>query len=168
MQNFQYGIENVRTYCFTDMKDLEQEAVFMDSIHHKYEITITFNPKFYFDNQDMENHFESIHDRLKIKCYSQLNKNGECYYNSVKEYQTNGAPHFHGTVLLPSRMANSTITNWEQFFKREYGKTTIYYTGLNNKVHNNDHFNGTWYEYLFKDNPENYKSFYLLKTNQIR
>jgi len=134
---------------------------------HRYEFTITFNPKFYCDIADMEEQCNHVFTKIAIKIYTYLNMNEKAYFNIVKEYQTNGAPHLHGTFLFNRRMQNSNITNWEQFFTRLYGKSAIYYTGIHNKEHKNDHFKGTWQNYLLKDNPENYKEYELWKNNQF-
>lgn len=132
---------------------------------HRYELTITFNPKFYCNIPDMEVECETIYEKIMIKIFSFLNMDEMAYFNIVKEYQKNGAPHIHGTFLFNKRMMNPTLTNWEQFFTRLYGKSTIYYTGKYDKIHKNDHFNGTWTNYLKKDNPENYQEFELWKHN---
>lgn len=132
---------------------------------HRYEFTITFNPKFYCDIADMEDQILLVDEKIRIKIFSFLNMQEIAYYNIVKEYQQNGAPHLHGTFLFNKRMTNTNLTNWEQFFTRIYGKSAIYYTGIKNKIHKNDHYNGSWQNYLLKDNPENYKEYILLKSN---
>lgn len=123
---------------------------------HRYEITITFNPKWYSSNQDMLDHIPEILKQLRIKSCSPLSNFSHCYFNYVTEYQKNGAPHVHATLIYDQRLNISHLTNWEQFFKRLYGKTSIFYTGKYDKIHTNDHYVGTWSNYLKKDNPENY------------
>jgi len=133
---------------------------------HRYELTITFNPKWFSDILDMEKTYLDVIDKIIIKAHSTLELNGLCYFNYVKEYQSNGFPHMHGTLMFFNRLANSRLTNWEQFFQRLYGKTQIWYTGDKDKIHKNDHFEGPWSKYLLKDNPENYKSIRIEKWNR--
>jgi len=129
---------------------------------HRYEVTVTFNPKWYSDLTDMESAYNDIIEKLIIKAHSALNQNESCHFNYVKEYQSNGAPHMHGTLMFYHRLTNSRLTNWEQFFQRLYGKTQIWYTGDKDKIHKNDHYEGPWSGYLKKDNPENYESVQVL------
>lgn len=133
---------------------------------HRYEITITFNPKWFSNIKDMEIHCKTIIEQLIIKCHSALQMNCSMYINYVIEYQSNGHPHIHATLMFDTRLVNSRLTNWEQFFQRLYGKTQIWYTGSVDKIHRNDHFTGPWSKYLLKDNPENYHEYRVEKWNR--
>lgn len=144
----------------TDM--LKTHQVRLDNIN-RYEVTITFDPKLYYGPEDCENYINNVWENLTVKVYGQLQLDERAYIAFTKEYQANGMPHVHATVVMFHRLKPMTQHNWEQFFRRNYGKTTIYYTGKNDKWHKNDHFEGPWSEYLKKDGIEHYSEICLKK-----
>lgn len=77
-------------------------------------------------------------------------------FNYVVEYQSNGYPHLHGTMFTYERIKPQSLLNLEQCLKRKYGKSMIYSTGKNDKVHTNDHFTGTWQQYIHKEQQPKY------------
>ena len=112
----------------------------------------------------MEDQIENVVNAIKIKSATTISKNEHIFINYVKEYQENGNPHLHGTIMTQERITPSLQGSWEQMLKRWYGKSEIWYTGSGNKYHKNDHFEGSWQQYLKKDNPENYESVMVFKN----
>ena len=84
-------------------------------------------------------------------------------YNYCIEYQKNGYPHIHGTIFLKKQLKLGSHHNFEAVMRRKYGRAQLWATGKEDRVHNNDHFNGTWQEYIKK---ESKVSNYIVKFNE--
>lgn len=133
----------------------------------RYEFTTTFNPKWYCSPQDAADEVPRVIKAIATKAMHFIGQNDHIYLNYVVEYQKNGMPHVHGTLMTEARLTNVSMHNWEQFLNRYYGKSQIWFTGSGNKFHKNDHFEGSWQQYLIKDNPENYRSLIIFKKNVV-
>lgn len=134
----------------------------------RYEITVTLNPKYIHSNDYAETMVPHIvNDVFKAGLRMSQHKGwySDFEFNVVKEYQKNGMPHIHGTILTESPILPTKLMNTEQLFKRKYGKTVIWATGHRDHHHINDHFDGTWQEYLRKDDIPKYYRFTELFTN---
>lgn len=131
----------------------------------RYEFTITFNPKWYCSPHDALDECPNVIKAIATKAMHFVAQNDHVYLNYVIEYQKNGMPHIHGTLMTETRLTNVSMHNWEQFLNRYYGKSQIWYTGCQNKLHKNDHFEGNWQQYLVKEQPDKYKSFIIFKKN---
>lgn len=124
--------------------------------YYRYEFTVTYNPKFIYSKEYAETmtHYviKDVYDMAKRN--SKVKRKQEYnpfFFNYVVEYMKNGYPHIHGTLFTYLHLMPQTLANWESKFYRKYGKTEIWATGLEDRIHKNDHFNGTWQQYLCKE-----------------
>lgn len=140
---------------------------------YKYEITITFNPKFYplgkacsyvkkaiYEVVKASNRYIAMENKKRYKegrefvskhfieyCVEYHNKDdkeGKLHY-----------PHVHATLHSEVDIDATKLYRLEQNLRNKFGRTTIYYTDIEDKYHKNDHFEGLWSEYLLKDVIEN-------------
>jgi hypothetical protein len=123
---------------------------------HRYEITISLNPKFAPSKSigyDLIE--EALNEIVKLSNKHCFNKNDRHHarwmFEYVVEHQKNGMPHLHLTLCLPRKLTTLNQNNWERKFVRMFGISTIYYTGMEDKIHKNDHFEGPWSLYLRKE-----------------
>lgn len=122
--------------------------------YYRYEITVTMNHKHIHSADYGETLIPHIvNDVFKAGLRMSHHKGwyDDFAFNVVKEYQKNGWPHIHGTILTQHPVAPSKLKNTENLMYRKYGKTDIYATGKIDKWHTNDHFEGPWQEYLTKE-----------------
>lgn len=129
--------------------------------YYRYEFTVTYNPRFIYSIEYAESmtHYviKDIFDMAKRNSkIKRENSYNPFFFNYVVEHHENGYPHIHGTLFTYLHLMPQTLANWESKFYRKYGKTQVWATGLVDKVHKNDHFQGTWQEYLRKDNIPRY------------
>lgn len=153
------------------MEHLEQikKEQFLSQLYvnqpYRYEFTVTYNPKFIDDIEYantmtdfvIKDVFKLARRHSKVK---DMNMHNTFWLAYVVEEQSNGYPHIHGLLATTTRIRPSTLFNWEQSFYRKYGRTQVYSTGVIDKQHKNDHFEGTWMEYLEKEKKVNYYSCY--------
>lgn len=121
--------------------------------YYIHEFTVTYNPKFIYDIP----YALSMTDYVIMDIQKLLDRNAndrDYIYNYTIEYQKNGYPHIHGTFCTPNLLGVTTLFNFEKKLTRQFGKTMIWATGHINKQHHNDHFTGTWQQYLEKDGGE--------------
>lgn len=123
---------------------------------YRHEFTVTYNPKFIYDiayAESMTHHvimdiFKWTLRQVKVFRKEQWDS---FLFNYVVEYQSNGYPHIHGTILTNDVIKPIALANLESLMKRKYGRTEVYATGNRDRVHKNDHFEGTWQQYLCKE-----------------
>lgn len=83
------------------------------------------------------------------------------YFNYCVEYHMQldinkpRYPHIHAQIFLPVLLDNQQFNNWIKEFQRKYGRTSLFCTNKEDKMHKNDHFEGRWSEYLKKDKIQN-------------
>lgn len=118
--------------------------------YFRYEFTVTYNPKWIESVDYAESLTDYVIDDIRRFLRRNCDSNSNLY-NYVVEYQKNGMPHIHGTIFNEHRFKSQTLENLEKSLQRKYGKTMIYSTGHIDKIHKNDHFNGSWQEYLSKE-----------------
>jgi hypothetical protein len=121
----------------------------MDNQWYRHEITITYNPKYIYDIPYAESMTEHVIQDIQRHIIRQ--STSEFLYNYVVEYQKNGYPHIHATTFTTHLVSPSALGNFEKLLSRKYGKSAIYATGQKDKIHHNDHFDGTWQEYIHKE-----------------
>lgn len=129
---------------------LEFYAEIAEILYYRYEFTVTYNPKYIEDIP----YALSMTDYVIEDVQKYLNRNSPQVgyaYNYVVEFQKNGYPHIHGTMFSVSRLSPSSLGNFEKLLGRKYGKSAIYATGHIDKIHHNDHFQGTWQQYIEKE-----------------
>jgi len=128
--------------------------------HFRYEFTVTYNPK-YIESIDYANSL-TTYVQDDIERYMHRNTTQYDYaFNYVVEYQKNGYPHLHGTMFSLFRFTPQSLNNLEKSLGRKYGKSAVYSTGHIDKIHTNDHFTGTWSEYIEKEQvPRHFISIY--------
>lgn len=125
--------------------------IFIEDINpFRYEFTITYNPKYIESIEYALTMTPFIYEDLVRFC-NRNQAQGDYAFNYVVEYQSNGYPHIHGTLFVGKRFTPQSVNNLEKAFIRKYGRSDIYSTGQVDKFHKNDHFEGTWQQYIEKE-----------------
>lgn len=122
----------------------------------RHEFTITYNPKFIYDIDYADSMTDFVIKDIvslgkRVSTDKRSGVSNKFYFNYVVERHENGWPHIHGTLFTLDRIKPQTLANWEASFGRKYGRTAVWATGLQDKIHKNDHFEGTWQNYLHKE-----------------
>lgn len=117
--------------------------------YHRYEYTITFDPR-YYTKHSMLWKITSVIEEI-AKAYK---SNDHYYLSYVVEYHKNGSPHIHISVLCAEQILETKHMNLDKKLYRIYGKCMSYYTGLIEY----DHDGRSWGTYLLKDYKENNKN----------
>lgn len=135
------------------IRDHIKEVDIMD--HHLdryyYEVTVTFDQKYWSLNNSLNSIPQIVADILKPIVKSNFYQKFQIAY--VVEYHKNGYPHLHAQIINSQQIDPQDQKNIHQRLCRRYGKSQWYQTGQENKIHFNDKFpDGVlWSEYIKKD-----------------
>lgn len=150
----------------------DNEELIIPSDLYKYEITITFNPKYYPLGKACDYIKVVIKDIISASCRFIASENrrihregysadkffNEHYIEYCVEYHNKDDkegklhyPHIHATLHSQVDISATKLYGLEQSLRKKYGRTSIYHTDTEDKLHHNDHFKGLWSEYLKKD-----------------
>lgn len=155
-------------YYITDIYE-NQELIIPKGLY-RYELTITFNQRFYplgkacdyvriiiKEIMNASYRFISAENRKIFKEYRNNDRFlTEHYLEYCVEYhKTNAYPHIHATLHSQVDIDAEKLFRLQQTLRKKYGRTDIYYTDTEDRIHENDHFKGYWSEYLIKDIEEN-------------
>jgi len=122
---------------------------------YRYEITVTYNPKYIDTIEYAETMTDYVHHDLQ-RFLQRQSTVCDYKYNYVVEHHENGYPHIHGTLYSYLRIKPESLFNLEKSLQRKYGRSSIWATDKTDKIHHNDHFTGTWQEYLHKEGEPKY------------
>lgn len=126
---------------------------------HIYEITLTFNPKYFPNAEYAYDYIEYYHMKLLYKILPNHNNTlGEILIINT-EFHKNGFPHLHGIIYSSYKWANTKIHNVEQFFNREMGRCSIYYTEYKDKYHTTPEM--YWSKYIIKEGKNKYQQYFI-------
>lgn len=140
------------------LKEIKDRDLFERYIEEcfRYEFTITYNPKYVYSAE----YALSMTDYVMKDVYDFCRRRSKrfrgdtydsFYFNYCVEFQKNGYPHIHGTMFTGDHIPPQALANFESKMYRKYGRTDVYATGKVDKMHKNDHFDGTWQEYIRKE-----------------
>jgi len=134
---------------------------------YNYEFTVTYNPQriHSIDYAKTLTH-HVITDVVRFTSRASKPKKGtrvydnidSYYFNYVVEYTKTGWPHIHGTMSTPNVIPPISQDNFEKMCGRKYGKTMLWATGHQDRVHydNDGECKGTWQEYIKKEGVPKY------------
>lgn len=147
----QYSVDKLKKKCYNieDVLGRGKGKVYMENpSYNHYEVTVTMNPKFY-TLEKATRYMKSIASDV-MSDFLRLSS-GIGFVQYCVEYQENGMPHIHFNIIIETDIEAISLNNLKSKYTRSYGKTKIYYTGNEDKLHHNDHYHGTWSNYLNKE-----------------
>jgi hypothetical protein len=151
MYNYRVNPNLVQKYI---QKYIKEEVVPANIRLYYYEATITFNRNFWSWCNAVSRIDQILADVIKPMVRDKVfNK---WYLRYCVEYHEDGFPHVHLQVCSNSQVQPDIQQQIHARLNRRYGISQWYQTGLEDKLHKNDHFKlGPWSEYLQKDREKN-------------
>jgi hypothetical protein len=131
---------------------------------YKYELTITFNPNYYPLGKACNSVKAVIREIMRAsarfisaenkKILKELGQDASfvkkhyleyCVeYHKPKEEGRLHYPHIHGTLHSEVDIPMTKLEGLVSTLRRKFGRTTLYYTDQEDRIHENDHFKGKW------------------------
>jgi len=154
-------------YYITDIYE-NQDLLIPEGLY-RYEITTTFNPRFYPLGKacdyirivireiiNSSSRFISAENKKLFREYGDNNRFLKNHYLEYSvEYHKNGYPHIHAILHTEVDISAEKLFRFQQTLRKKFGKSDIYYTDTEDRIHENDHFVGKWSEYLKKEVEQN-------------
>lgn len=142
-------LDFVQKYIQMHIKESDTMDYHLD--RHYYEVTVTFDPKYWSLNNSLNSIPEVVADILKPIVKSNLYEKFQIAYSV--EYHKNGYPHLHAQIINSLPIYPQDQKNIHQRLCRRYGKSQWYQTGQVDMIHFNDKYPEgiLWSAYIQKD-----------------